>query len=230
MATTQTPSATTQRLEAFSDGVIAIAITLLVLQIKIPNVNPKHEDLLDALLAQWPSYVAFVMSFVVIGIMWVSHHSMFERIARVDRGLLFANLTLLLGIAFLPFPTGLLADYVRDGGANSHVAAAIYSATMVFIGLAFMGMWGHLLAHPHLLMDGISPTAVRTALKRSTVGPIVYGLTIGLAFISAEACFVVYALIAAYFAAGPSARALRPHHDETRAHDTLLDDLPRDGE
>jgi len=210
MATTQTPSATTQRLEAFSDGVIAIAITLLVLQIRVPRV--KNGSLLDALLHQWPSYIAFVISFVVIGIMWVSHHSMFEKIAHVDRGLLFANLALLLGIAFLPFPTGLLADYVRDGGQNSHIAAAVYSATMVVIGLAFMGMWAHLLAHPHLLIDGIPEGGIRTALHRSAVGPIVYGLTIGLAFISAEACFVVYAMIAAYFAAGPSARALNHHH------------------
>ena len=210
MATTQTPSATTQRLEAFSDGVIAIAITLLVLQIRVPHA--KNGELLDALLHQWPSYVAFVISFVVIGIMWVSHHSMFEKIARVDRGLLFANLALLLGIAFLPFPTGLLADYVREGGQNSHIAAAIYSATMVVIGLAFMGMWAHLLGHQHLLIDGIPDGAVRTALHRSAVGPIVYGFTIGLAFISAEACFVVYAMIAVYFAAGPSARALNRHH------------------
>jgi uncharacterized membrane protein len=228
MATTPTPSATTQRLEAFSDGVIAIAITLLVLQIHIPHV--KNGDLLDALAQRWPSYIAFVMSFVVIGIMWVSHHSMFERIARVDRGLLFVNLTLLLGIAFLPFPTGLLADYVRDGGANAHVAAAIYSATMVFIGLAFMGMWAHLLARPALLIEGIPESAVRTALKRSTVGPIVYGLTIPLALVSAEACFVVYALIAAYFAAGPSARALRPHHHGDVSDGPVLDTLPSEGE
>jgi uncharacterized membrane protein len=213
MATTETPSATTQRLEAFSDGVIAIAITLLVLQIRVPHV--KNGDLLDALLDQWPSYIAFVISFVVIGIMWVSHHSMFEKIARVDRGLLFANLALLLGIAFLPFPTALLADYVRGGGQNSHIAAAIYSTAMVVIGLAFMGMWAHLLKHPHLLIDGIPEGGIRTALHRSTVGPIVYGLTVGLAFISAEACFVVYAMIAVYFAAGPSARALNRSHADT---------------
>ena len=213
MATTETPNATTQRLEAFSDGVIAIAITLLVLQIRVPHV--KNGDLLDALLDQWPSYVAFVISFVVIGIMWVSHHSMFEKIARVDRGLLFANLALLLGIAFLPFPTALLADYVRGGGQNSHIAAAIYSTTMVVIGLAFMGMWAHLLKHPQLLIEGIPEGGIRTALHRSTVGPIVYTFTVGLAFISAEACFVVYAMIAVYFAAGPSARALNRSHADT---------------
>ena len=133
----------------------------------------------------------------------------------VDRGLLFANLALLLGIAFLPFPTALLADYVRGGGQNSHIAAAIYSTTMVVIGLAFMGMWAHLLQHPQLLIDGIPEGGIRTALHRSTVGPIVYGFTVGLAFISAEACFVVYAMIAVYFAAGPSARALNRSHADT---------------
>ncbi|HEX5586819.1 MAG TPA: TMEM175 family protein [Acidimicrobiia bacterium] len=188
----------------FSDGVIAIAITLLVLQIKVPHA--RQGNLLDALLDQWPSYVAFALSFVVIGIMWVSHHSMFERIALVDRKLLFINLLLLMGIAFLPFPTDLVATYVRDGGSNSHIAAAIYSSTMVAIGIAFAGMWLHLVHRPWLLVPGIPPERTRTAFHRSLVGPIVYLLTVGLAFISAEACFVVYALIALYFAAGPSSK------------------------
>jgi uncharacterized membrane protein len=182
-----------------------------VLQIRVPH--SATGQLWDALLDQWPSYIAFVISFVVIGIMWVSHHSMFERIAAVDRGLLFINLLLLLGIAFLPFPTDLIATYVRDGGTNSHVAAAIYSATMVAIGLAFTGMWGHLSNRPWLLVPGIPPERARTAFHRSLVGPIVYALSIGLAFISAEACFVVYALIAAYFAAGPSSRVATPESD-----------------
>jgi uncharacterized membrane protein len=202
------PNSTTERLEMFSDGVIAIAITLLVLEISVPE--SKQGDLFDALVDQWPSYVAFVISFVVIGIMWVSHHSMFERIAAVDRGLLFINLLLLLGIGFLPFPTALLANYVREGGANAHVAAAVYSATMVGIGLAFAGMWAYLARRPWLLVEGIPIERVRTAFHRSMVGPIVYGLTIGLAFISAAACFVVYALIAVYFAAGPSSRVTAP--------------------
>jgi uncharacterized membrane protein len=202
----QIPSATTQRLEAFSDGVIAIAITLLVLNIKVPNA--RSGQLLDSLANQWPSYVAFVLSFVVIGIMWVSHHSMFERIAQVDRGLLFVNLTLLLGIAFLPFPTSLLANYVQDGGSDAHIAAAVYSATMALIGVAFVELWRHLIRHPNLLVKGIEPSLLRRSLKRSLVSPIVYGLSIGLAFISAAACFVVYALVAIYFAWGPSSRIL----------------------
>jgi uncharacterized membrane protein len=202
------PSATTDRLEMFSDGVIAIAITLLVLEIGIPDVG--GGDLGTALVDQWPSYAAFILSFVVIGIMWVSHHSMFERIALVDRRLLFLNLFLLLGIAFLPFPTALLASYVDEGARNSHLAAAIYSATMALIGVVFCLMWHHLYRRPHLLVEGIDESMLRGAMHRSLVGPIVYTLTIGLAFISALACFVVYALIALYFAAGPSSRVATP--------------------
>jgi len=207
------PGTTTERVEAFSDGVIAIAITLLVLTLRVPNA--KDGDLIDALLDQWPSYVAFIVSFVVIGIMWVSHHSMFERIATVDRPLLFLNLLLLMGFAFLPYPTSLLARYVADGGSNSHVAAAMYSTTMVGIGLVFLAMWAQLARRPELLVPGIPPERVRIAMKRSLVGPIVYALTIGLAFISAAACFFVYAGVAIYFARGPSSRAAVPDHPGT---------------
>ncbi len=196
----------TDRLEIFSDGIIAIAITLLILDVKVPD--SKSGQLLHDLGAQWPVYVAYVLSFSVIGIMWVSHHSMFERIRTVDRGLLFTNLALLLGIAFLPFPTALLAQYVRRGGSDAHVAAAIYSATMAAIGLAFLGIWLILRRHPELLIERAEVTNINRSIKYSLVSPIVYGATIGLAFISAAACFVVYALMAFYFAFGVSSRAL----------------------
>jgi len=204
----QHPDNTTERLEIFSDGVIAIAITLLVLDIKIPEAEPG--ELLHALGVQWPAYVAYVLSFTVIGIMWVSHHSMFERIRHVDRGLLFTNLLLLLGIGFLPFPTSLLAEYTKQGGANSHVAAAIYSATMALIGLAFVAIWTYLERHPDLLVEGVEPANLRRSIRRSYVGPIVYAASIGLAFISAIACYFVYAAMAVYFIWGPSSRALLP--------------------
>jgi uncharacterized membrane protein len=205
--TAHTPSATTQRLEAFSDGVIAIAITLLVLEIHVPDAKPGK--LFSDLAHNWPSYAAFALSFVVIGIMWVSHHSMFERIARVDRGLLFSNLLLLLGIAFLPFPTALLAAYVREGGSNASAATAIYSATMALIGVAFIGLWVHIYRHRELLVEGIDPALLMRSIHLSLVGPVVYGLTIGLAFIEPLACLVVYALTAVYFAAGPASRIHR---------------------
>ena len=157
----KTPSSTSGRLEAFSDGVIAIAITLLVLDLGIPKTG--EGELWDALWQQWPSYAAFIISFAVIGIMWVSHHAMFERIETVDRGLLFLNLALLMGIAFLPFPTSLLAAYVRDGGQDASIAAAIYSATMCLIGVVFYFMWVHLERHPQLLVEGITAEQLRRA-------------------------------------------------------------------
>jgi uncharacterized membrane protein len=202
------PNSTSERLEAFSDAVIAIAITLLVLHIRVPETE--RGDLFDALVDQWPSYMAFIISFITIGLMWVSHHTMFERIATVDRGLLFVNLLLLMGIAFLPWPTSLVAEYVQEGGTNSSVAVAIYSTNMVAIGVAFSLMWWYLSTHPWIVVEGLTQERVRSAFNRSLVSPIVYGFTIGLAFVSPEACFVVYALIALYFVAGPSARAAQP--------------------
>jgi uncharacterized membrane protein len=196
----------TDRLEIFSDAVIAIAITLLVLDIKVPTA--KTGQLIHDLEQIWPSYLAYALSFTVIGIMWVSHHSMFERIQHVDRGLMFYNLWLLLGIAFLPFPTALLAEYARQGGSNSHAAAAIYSATMMFIGFAFLAIWLHLARHPYLLGEQASSASLQRSIQMSIVSPVIYGVSIGLAFISAEACFIVYALAALYFARGPSSRAL----------------------
>ncbi len=107
----------TTRLEAFSDGVFAIAITLLILEIKVP-AGPETQDhgLWRALLERWPSYVGYVISFATIGIMWVNHHALFKYIRRVDRALLLANLLLLMTISFLPYPTAVLAEHLSDAG------------------------------------------------------------------------------------------------------------------
>lgn len=196
----------TDRLEIFSDGVIAIAITLLILDVRLPTA--KEGALWHDLGSHWPTYVAYVLSFAVVGIIWVAHHSMFQRIGHADRGLLFWNLFLLLGIAFVPFPTSLLAEYVQEGGSNAHAATAVYSATMTLIGLAFLAIWIHLARHPDLLEDQADAANLHRSIRRSLVSPIVYGLTIVLAFISPPACLAVYALIAAYLAGGPSSRAL----------------------
>lgn len=191
-----TPDSTTTRLEAFSDGVLAIAITLLVLEVKVPSAG--HGKLLAALRDQWPSYAAYALSFVVIGIMWVNHHGIFERIAHVDRPLLLLNLALLMGIAFLPFPTALFADYLREGGANSHVAAAVYGAAMVIIAAGFAMMLGYLARKPELLVN-CHPAGARAAMRNSWAGCAVYSASIGLAFVSAVASLVLWAVMALYF-------------------------------
>ena len=201
------PSLTTQRLETLSDGVIAIAATLLVLD--FGHLQPTgKQTVLDALLNEWPSLLAYLFSFTVIGLIWVAHHSMFERISSVDRPLLFLNLGLLLVIGFIPWPTSVLSDFIDAGGANASWATALYSVTMTIIGLLFMGMWWHLARHPEHTIDTVTEAQLRRSLKVSLVSPVVYGLTIPLAFVNPFLCLVVYAALSAYFARGPSARAL----------------------
>ena len=192
----QIHTVSTGRLEAFSDGVLAIAITLLILEVKVPTAE--EGDLGRALAHQWPSYAAYAVTFLIIGIMWVNHHYLFAQVGRVTRPLLFLNIFLLMTISFLPFPTALLAEYLRED-QNSHIAAAVYSLDMTVIGLAFVALWWYLTRHPDLLSAESSPAHASTAMRRSIIGPVVYGATIALAFVSAPACLVAYALMALYF-------------------------------
>ncbi|HZP29544.1 MAG TPA: TMEM175 family protein [Acidimicrobiia bacterium] len=188
----------TNRVEAFSDGVFAIAITLLVLNISVPRSRPGR--LGHDLAHQWPSYAAYAVSFVIIGIIWVNHHGMYRLVGRVDRVMQFTNLGLLGAVAVLPFTTALLAQYVRSGGANSHLAAAVYSANMTATGIFFLAAWLRLLVRADLRAPGLGSAETRVMIRRTLVGPVMYGASIGLAFVSAPACLVVYALIAAYYA------------------------------
>ena len=206
------PSLTTQRLETLSDGVIAIAATLLVLDFGDLQLQGR-ETVLDALLDEWPSLLAYLFSFTVIGLIWVAHHAMFERISSVDRPLLFLNLGLLLVVGFIPWPTSVLADFIDAGGTDAAWATALYSITMTIIGLLFMGMWWHLARHPEHTIDSVTEAQLRRSLRYSLVSPVVYGLTIPLAFVSPFLCLAVYAGLSAYFARGPSARALLAARD-----------------
>jgi uncharacterized membrane protein len=187
----------TSRTEAFSDGVFAIAITLLIIEVRPPDSGPG--DLASDLANQWPSYAAYVVSFVVIGIIWVNHHQIFGRITTVDRPLLFLNLLLLLTVAFLPFPTALLGEYIRDGD-NARIAAAVYGANMTLIGLSFIAVWTYLARVPALLEDGYSAEEARHARRGAAIGPVIYALSIPLAFVSPIACLILYAAVALYFA------------------------------
>jgi uncharacterized membrane protein len=186
----------TSRTEAFSDGVFAIAITLLIIEVRPPE--SEAGELARDLAHQWPSYAAYVVSFAIIGIIWVNHHDIFERITTVDRPLLFLNLLLLLTVAFLPFPTALLGEYIRKGD-NAHVAAAVYGANMTLIGLAFIAIWTYLARVPALLTTGLGSEEARRSRRAAAIGPVVYGLSIPLAFVSPVACLVLYAAVALYF-------------------------------
>ena len=127
------------RLEAFSDGVFAVAITLLALDLRVDG--PGQGTLADQLGHQWPVFAAYVVSFFVIGIVWVNHHALFTSFARVDRSLLFLNLLLLLWIAAIPFATSTMATYLRTDGGDAHLAAALYSAVLEGMSLSFTSIF-----------------------------------------------------------------------------------------
>jgi uncharacterized membrane protein len=131
------------RLEAFSDGVFAIAITLLVLDIHVPEPS-STADLARELGAQWPSYVAYAVSFLTIGIIWINHHAMFHRLRAIDHGIMIRNLALLLCVGLLPFTTALMADYLKEA-QGQHLAAAIYSGSFLLMSLAFAETNRHIL-------------------------------------------------------------------------------------
>jgi uncharacterized membrane protein len=161
----------TSRLEAFSDGVFAIAITVLVLGIAAPD---KTDHLLGRLLDLWPSYLGYVLSFLLIGLLWVNHHVMFEHIHVADRLLMFVNTLLLLVVAFVPFSTGVLASTFRTGEGES-VAVALYGATMTAAGLLFNWIWSH--AHRAGLMDeAVTNRRYARMTRRILFGPAVYAL------------------------------------------------------
>jgi uncharacterized membrane protein len=194
---TQPDLADTSRVEAFSDGVFAIAITLLVIELHPPELEP-GEHLWPALVDTWPQFAAYLTSFAVIGIMWVNHHSMFRRIQWADRGLMFLNLLLLLWTALLPFPTNLFAEHLRDDSNNAHVAAAIYSTNLTLAAIAFSLIWWYAL-RKHLVEHDLSPTEQRKSVLRFSIGTLVYALTIGLSFVSAPVTLLVQFLLALYY-------------------------------
>ena len=187
----------TSRLEAFSDGVFAVAITLLVLDLKV--AGPGHGSLVNQLGDTWPNYAAYLVSFLVIGIIWINHHTLMTRFASVDRPFLFFNLLLLLFVTVIPFPTALVAQYLRQSGSDAHVAAALYGVVMEGMGLSFSAMfvWGA--AHPHLLHHTVSAEEHRGALRGFGVGSVLYLLAIALAFVSAPAALAAHFAIAVYY-------------------------------
>jgi uncharacterized membrane protein len=185
------------RLEAFTDAILAIAITLLALDLKLP-AGEEHRPLGEALLHHWPSYLSYLVSFLVIGIIWVNHHAMFNLIAHVDRGLLFLNLLLMLVVAAIPFPTGLFAEHLTDKN-GSHIAAALYSGMMVAMSLCFIALWRWVISHPYLLHGHVDLEAARGTSRRFGLGILIYLATVGLSFISGMATLFAHLVIALYY-------------------------------
>ena len=185
----------TSRTEAFSDGVFAIAATLLVLELRVPHVEPG--GLSSALLERWPSYATYVVSFLTIGIIWVNHHAVMERIRVVNRPLLFMNLLFLMAVAVIPFPTALLADYLREGH-DERLAAAVYGGTMALMGVTFGVTWAYAVISG-LLHENVDPDRARRSLWIFVLGNPLYLLAIGASLLSARLALAIYALLALFY-------------------------------
>lgn len=185
----------TSRLEAFSDAVFAIAITLLVLGLHVPAAG--DGDLGGALVDEWPSFASYLVSFVVIGIIWVNHHAVLDHVTEATRTLLFINLLLLLWVTFIPFPTAVLAEHLRTG-SDEHLAAAIYSGTMALMGISFGAMWLYIV-HAGLLAPVLTPDQIRATTISFVAGNPFYWLAIGISFISAPLTLAIIAALAIYY-------------------------------
>lgn len=180
----------TNRLEAFSDGVFAIAITLLILEIKVPTFD---SALGPALLALWPSYLAYILSFVVIGAIWINHHAMFQHIERTDGTLLLLNVLNLMVVAFLPFPTAVLAEAFHHGKGEP-VAAAFYGAVLTVLGLLVNAIWWHAVREPNLMSSDLTSAEIKHKSRMFLVGPAIYAIATGVALIApwlALGCFLM---------------------------------------
>ena len=187
----------TSRTEAFSDGVFAIAATLLVLELMVPHVEPG--GLGGALLEQWPSYATYVVSFLIIGIIWVNHHAVMDRIRRVNRRLLFMNLVFLMMVALIPFPTALLADYLQ-AGHDERLAAAVYSGTMALMGVSIGALWAYaVLSNDMLLSEGVDADRARRSLWIFAAGAPLYVLAIAVSLFSATLALAINALLALFY-------------------------------
>jgi uncharacterized membrane protein len=186
------------RLEAFSDGVIAVAITLLALNLAVSGPGP-HELTLAAKLAdRWPVFVAYAVSFATIGIIWVNHHTLFKNITEIDRTLLFVNLLLLFFVVSIPFATATIAAYLRADNGDASLAAAIYQGVFEGMSISFTLLFWRAIRHGHLRV-ALTPELARRATIRFGIGNLGYIAGIGIAFVSAPASLALSGLVAVYY-------------------------------
>ncbi len=185
----------TRRVEAFSDGVFAIAITLLVLTFK----DPKHEESLShALVHQWPSYFAYVVSFLTVGIMWANHHTVMRQLGRVDRTFLLLTVLNLMFVAFAPYPTRVVAEFIRTD--DRRAAALFYGVSFTCTALSWAALWFYAALGGRLIAADADPRAVSGITRSFLPGTLLYGGATLVAFLSATASVVLFGAIALFYA------------------------------
>jgi uncharacterized membrane protein len=186
----------TTRLEAFSDGVFAIAITLLVLDLAVPANSYADRHLLDAIADQWPGYLGYIVSFSTVGVLWLGHNAITDYLDHADTTLLRLNLLLLLLVSFLPFPTRLLSEYVTQNKAEA-VASTFYGLTLLASASVLSLLWRYSL-HAHLVRPDTKDEELSLLRQRLTPGMGAYAALIVLGLFFPIAAVVGYLVIAVY--------------------------------
>jgi uncharacterized membrane protein len=212
----------TGRVEAFSDGVFAIAITLLILAVGFEQEISSHGDLKDQLLHLWPAYIAYGVSFLTIGIMWVNHHAVFRHFERVDRTLLLLNILLLMLVAFTPFPTRVVAENARTE-ADREAAALLYGITMTITAICFLAVWMY--GSRRLLRPDADLREVSGITRSYLPGTPLYLTATLLAFVSPIASLIMFGALAIFYAISSSVFG-RDEIDSTVARTASSGDPP----
>ena len=209
----------TGRIEAFSDGVFAIAITLLVIEIGVPHLEGEGTTLFGALVEQWPSYLGYAISFLQIGVIWANHHNRFRFIARSDHLLLFLNILFLMCVAFIPFPTALLADYLLSPVAErTTTVGAVYAGTLAVTAVFFTLLWLYAAANYRLVNRNLDPSLLRAMTRRYVFGMVAYLVAFALAFVNVAASLILIVVLALLFVLPePGERRTTPHPARRRA-------------
>jgi len=192
------------RLEALTDGVFAIAITLLAIEIGVPHIeSTSGADLRDALIEQWPSYAAYAVTFFLIGAYWINHHRMFRLLQGVNHRFLILNILFLMAIAIIPFPNAVLADYLESPELRG-VAAGVYGLAMMALALMFNAVWWYAASQESLLRPECDMGKVNKVLRSYVFGPFAYGVGLVFSFFAPLVSLAIYVLIPiGYFFEGP---------------------------
>jgi uncharacterized membrane protein len=203
------PGMSVGRLEAFSDGVLAIVITLLILEIHVPVPSEHPGQLGHELAKQWPHYVSFLLSFLVVGIIWLNHHATFNLLARTDHRMQVLNLLLLLPVTVLPWPTDLLATYAVEGtNAEQRIAVLVYGLTSTAMAVAFNVLWHYLRRHTELHKPHVSEELLAVRNQRYNLGLAVYPVATAIGLISVPLFMaIMLALALLYLLPTPDVRS-----------------------
>jgi uncharacterized membrane protein len=178
--------------------VFAIAITLLIIEVGVPHVVGA-ESLSEKLVELWPSYLGYAISFLVIGTVWANHHNRFRLVSRSDHILLFLNILFLMCVAFIPFPTALLADYMAGTDEHRTTAVAVYSGTLAVTAVFFTILWLYAAGNHRLVDRAVDPALLRAMTRRYVFGMLLYILAFALAFFSAAASLALIVILALIF-------------------------------